>query len=904
MRWRTLTRRNRIEQELTSELGFHLDQQIEENLAAGMSTEAAEVQARRALGSIPLIQDQCRDTFRVTLLDDLRQDARYALRTFGKNPGFALAAILTLALGIGANSAIFSIVQAVLLKPLPYPDPMRLVRLIENVPATESLNGSPLRLAGMNLNELVELRRRTQTLSHVAAYTPATMTLTARDETIRIDGTRLSGSAFAMLGAHPMLGRTFESTDETAGSPPLAVLSFTAWHRHFGADPGIVGRHIMLDGKSCEIVGVMPSSFAFPDPQTRFWVPFVPSDSAQAVGSRVAMMARLKEGITPAAAASEIGTMIRDLRGTVESRTPSETAGRQRFELAGVQDELVAPVRPALLVLTVGVGFVLLIACANVGNLLLARTTAREREIAVRVALGAGGGRLARQVLTESVMLALLGGLAGTALTFGGIQLLRTLGATLARRDLGPAVSFPRLDEIGVNATVFLFTLAVSVVTGVLFGLAPAVRQSQLGQMNVLKEATSSTVSGFRLGRRHTVRSLFVIAETALAMVLLIGGGLMIRSFVKLVTVDLGYDPSHVLTFQVALPRDRYSNAQILAFAEEATTRFQAHPRVRAAGYAHTLPMVQFLRNVSLSTTPDPPRPQRPLGSLTPDTPDARIVSTDYFRVMGMRVIAGRTFGENDRAGQPLVMLINRTLARSGYLGHNPIGKKVYSIGREPWEIVGVVDDVRQYGLDRDPDPQIFADFRQWPVLPMTGLLADVPRYYAIRADGDPATLVTYLRAIVRQLDSQATFDNVATMEQLVSNSVSRPRLYASLLGIFSGAALTLAAIGIYGVIAYSVTRRTREIGIRVALGARRSDVLGLVLRQAATLTLIGIGIGIAGAVASTRYLTTMLFGLSALDLPTYAAVATVFAAVATFAAYVPARRALGVDPLVALRSE
>jgi len=610
-------------------------------------------------------------------------------------------------------------------------------------------------------------------------------------------------------------------------------------------------------------------------------------------------MARLADSVAIEAAAADVDAVLRSFHGQAPSARSQRPAAQPRFELARVQDEVGAPVKPALQVLIVAVGFVFLIACANVANLLLARTASRQREIAVRIALGAGRSRVIRQALTESVLLSLFGGVAGTALAFGGLYLFRTLGTSLPRADLGASATFPRLHAMAVDGRALEFALLVSIAAGILFGLAPATRTGWVDQMDALRDGPMAKPSSFTLSRRLTAQGILVIAEIGMATVLFIGGGLMMRSFIKLVHVNPGYSSANVLTFQVGVPGDQSSSRQLKAFADDLMLRLHSLPGVHSVAYANQLPTVN-LRDTAggIWRTPDTAR----RGS--PDGPDARLVSQDYLKVMGIRVIAGRGFGERDAAGQPRALLINETLARHEFPNENPMGQVVF-VGRDPapWTIVGVVGDVRQFGLDQMPEPQFFADLRQWPDI---GGMPTFPvgPYYAIRTLGDPASALPHVRDIVRQLNHLATLDNVATMDEIVSNSTIRPRMYAVLLSVFASVAVGLAAIGIYGVMAYSVSRRTREIGIRIALGARHAEVLGLVLRQSGMLTIIGMVTGLVGAVGMSRYLAGLLFATTPLDSVTLGSVLIAFASIATLAAYVPARRATRVDPSVALRCE
>ena len=804
-----------------------------------------------------------------------------------------MVAVLTLGIGIGANTAIFSVVNAILLKPLPYKDSNRVVRLFMNAPASESLSKRPLRASlGLTAAELKEMSARVRTLSHVGTAGGFLRSLRGHDDAARLQGSRITTSVFAMLDARAALGRVFTADDERAGAEPVMILSHGTWQRLFQGSPTVLGTVITMDsvlGPRSEyrytVIGVMPPDFQYPDGLTHFWAPF--QDSAPgAPPLRGPLVARLADDVTVAAATAEITSVLRGLRPEMR-----ET----RYELVHEQRELVEPVRPALLVLMGAVGFVLLIACVNVANLLLARSAARQREMAVRVAIGAGRGRLIRQMLTESVMLALLGGIAGAALAVGGVRILKQLATTISRIDL-TANAIPRFDSVGIDLTVLTFTIVSSVVTGMVFGLAPALVHSRVDPVQGLKGAEAST-SRRNWPWRPGLRQFLVVSEVALAMVLLVGGGLLIRSFVKLSTINPGYDADGVLTFQVSLPTSGYTDARLRSFAEAMVDRLRALPGVEAAAYANQLPMVNLWDTAGgLWTSADPARKPSPIG------PDARFVSRDYLRVFGIRVLAGRGFNDGDGAGQPRVLLVNQALANRDFAGQSAIGRTVF-VGRDvvPWEIVGIVDDVRQFGPERAPAPQFFADLRQWPG---AGVLFPVGAYYAVRTSGDAQAVIANARAIASVLDKEAALFNVAPMTAIVANAVVRPRLYAVLLGSFAAAGVVLALIGIYGVMAYSVTQRTREIGIRMSLGAGRGNVLALVLSQSLTLTAIGIGLGLAGAAAISRSLETLLFGIAPLDAVTFVTVALMFVCVAALASYLPARRAAKVDPLVALRCE
>jgi cell division protein FtsX len=885
-------------------------------------------------------------------MEALWHDVRYAVRMIRSRPAFAAVAVVTLGLGIGTNTAIFSVVNAVLLRPLPYKDADRLVRIVQNRP--NAPQGMPARMAAMSTEDIEAWRPRTRTLSHIAAYGRDVQTLTGLDEPIRLNGARVSPALFPMLGAQPLAGRVFEEVEGKPGSDAVVILSHQAWRRYFNAERDILGRHIMLEGRGHAVVGIMPETFEFPDSETLFWVPFVMTPVVRTPGQRMIQLtqaiARLGDGVTMAQATAEANTIYRQLReeeslfdaqqppagpsrpepegpqtanpgdagqrrimrepadgpvtegqrqvmrgapGPEMFRRGGPDAGARRggpappgggmfgmgsvsIELVSLKDELVAPVRAALVVLLVAVGFVLLIACANVANLLLARAAGRQQEIAIRAALGAGRVRLIRQVLTESVLLAVLGGVVGTALAFWGVRLLAALGPG----------NIPRLTEVRIDVPVFLYIALVSLATGIVFGIMPAVRVSRAERLQALKE-----------GGGNRARSLLAVAEIALALVLLVGAGLLINSFLKLSNVDPGYEPENVLTFQVALPQARYADTERLLFYEQALTRLQTLPGVQAAAMANTLPLNPGVMRLSANVhgRPQPTRPEEMVVA------DLRIVSQRYADAMGLDVLDGRGFNDDDREGQPPVVLVNRTFARRYFAGENAVGHRLQLGGPNPFEIVGLVDDVRHAGLDAEPQAEVYMDYRQARVALPRGLGG---MFFALRTAGDPGARVPHVRTLVRQLDSQLTIDNVASMEQRLSDSVARPRFYAVLLGLFAAVAVTLATVGIYGIMAYSVTQRTREIGIRMALGAERRAVLGLILRQGLTLTAIGVLTGLGAAYAVTRYLQNLLFGLSPSDPSTFAGVSLLLAAIAVLACYLPARRATRVDPIVALRYE
>ena len=832
-------------------------------------------------------------------LDDLERDVQYAVRTFARFPGFTAVVLLTLAIGIGANTAIFTAVHAVLLTPLPYPHSEQLVRVWENVPGIEIGDGKGpgRRYPAMDVGDLLEISDRAKTITAIANYGFIQATATYGTDTTRLEGFSVSGDFFRLLGATALIGRTVTRDDATPARDEVVVLSYDTWQRFggreivgrsltFGGDPnGTFGGGLVV-GTPYTIVGVMPRDFRFPSDNAQFWVPRVQRISAGGRPVRRTTVARLASGVAPDTAAAEFTTIRSAARGEA-----SDVSRIPRYELVRLHDEMSQPVKSALLVLTVAVGMVLLIACVNIANLLLARGLSRRRELAVRAALGAGRGRLTRQLLTESVLLSLVGGAGGAILAFGGVRLFRSLGTTLSRSDLGTAVAFPRLAEIHVDASVLAYAAALSIMAGIVFGLVPAWRHSHAIVSDALHETTTSS--------RATLKNVLVVAEIALATLLLVSGGLLINSFIRLVTTDPGFDPSHLLTFQVGVSRP----SEQLAFAETLVERLQAVPGVIAAAYARQLPMVSLQDSLKLTIR------RNGVEESFDDSPDIRFVSHDYLRTIGVPVVSGRSLAEGDGAGRPPVILVNEALAHRDLRGTNPVGQTILlgSAGhRIALEVIGVVGNVRQLALDRAPQSQYFIDIRQVPTDPVFRMppLFPVGAYYVVRTAGNPTSVLPAVRDVVNAIDAGAALDRVATMEQILSNSVTRPRMYAVLVGIFSGIAVVLAAIGLYGVMAYSVSQRTREIGIRMALGAERRSVVLLVVRESAMLIVVGLGVGLLVAGLTTRYLQDLLFGLTALDPVTFVCVAFILVATTLAAAYVPARRAASVDPLIALRCE
>jgi putative ABC transport system permease protein len=859
----------------------------------------------------------------VQWMDDLRRDVSYASRGLARNPGFAVAAVVTLALGIGATTAVFSVINTVLLQPLPYTDADRLVRIVERLPARNA-NNPPGRRTGMTWAEFSEWRTRTATLSAMAyTVTPPITLMPTPAGSARLTGALLSPNTIAMLGGRALVGRTIDARDETAGSN-VVVISASAWRRYFQADPDIVGRTIslktlgpeagFLDGTPLTIVGVMHPSFDFPLPLVDFWTP-ITEDSPARRSLAGGVIARLRDGVSIQAAADEANAIGAGLRPRPTSGPLAQPLppGIRRFEVEAIKEQLVAPSRPALRVLAIAVGILLLIVCANVANLLLARGTSREREIAVRLAVGASRGRVVRQLIVESFVLATAGGLLGALLAVGAVNLVREFASPHAQGAF--QISFggamvPRLHEIVVDRRVLGIAIALAAITALFVGLIPALKMSRIDHIHALSYRGAGGQGG-ALRADMRLRDLLVVGQLAMATMLLVGAGLLINSFSRLSRVDPGWNASGVLTFYLVMPQD-YSTARKAALIERLLAELRALPQVQNAGYTYAGPLLglvdQFGTFVPPGRTPDEMRGN-------PDNPQVRAVSHQYLQTMGARLIAGRWFDERDDAAAPPVIIVNRLVVLRLFGNENPVGRLVHMDGRMeygPQQIVGVVDDMRQARLDQEPAPQMFVDYRQMLALTQARKMPIAAQErlafgflsFVVRTTRDPAALMPAVRALVGRVDPAAGIDAMLPMEQLVASSLTRQRFYALMLGVFAAIATALGVIGTYSVLAYAVARRTNEIGVRLALGAQRGDVLGLVLRRGLILAIVGIALGLAGAAGLSRSLTGMLYGLTPLDPPTYIAVTILFAAVAALASYVPARRATRIDPMVAIRCE
>jgi predicted permease len=819
----------------------------------------------------------------------LGQDIRYAFRAFSTNPGFAAAAILSLAIGIGANTSIFSVANALLLRPVPYRDPDRLAILWNRSP------GLSITEDWFSTAQYFDIKTGHQGFEQLAIAIGSTVNLTGDGEPERVGIIRASSNLLPMLGVAPAEGRIFRADEDAPGRPIAAVLSHGMWTRRFGADPRVIGRSITLNGQPCEVVGVLPRSFALPREtlptlygaeQTDVFLPLPLSPAAPRTRDRedYNIIGKLRAGVSLRQAQAEMETITARLRRDYPDLYPPN--GGLTFSIVPLIEQVVGEVRRPLYILLGAVGFVLLVACANVANLLLARAVARRKETAVRAAFGASRARIVRQLLTESVLLALCGGALGILLSAWSLQWIHVLGPR----------SVPRLEEIGIDGRVLGFTLLVSTLTGILFGLAPALRLSRLDLNATLKETGRDSAGVNAMwGRGRHVRRVLVVAELALSVVLLIGAGLLVRSFARLQEVDPGFSTGNLLTFDLTMAGRKYDNVPArLAAYRDLWDRLDRLPGVAASGGTSALPLTETYAWTPVTIEGRTPPPGEKF-----ITADERIVGWRYFEAMQIPLHQGRFFNEQDPGAGPRVAIVDERMARQFWPNQDPVGKRIHQGGanaQTPWlTIVGVVGRVKHDALDSDPRIAFYLPQTQAPTRAMT---------VVIRARTDPTALTPAVKKEIRELDPALPMYQVRTLEQIVDQSLARRRFSMLLLGIFAGLALTLAAVGIYGVMAYLVSQGSRDIGIRIALGATRGGILGLVLRQGMVLALCGVAIGLAGAFALTRFMRSLLFGIAETDAVTFAAIPALLTLVALVASYIPARRAAKVDPIVSLRCE
>ncbi len=880
LRLRTLARRGRVEEDLDRELRFHLEQQTAENQARGMPPAEARQAALRRLGAVAQIQEECRDMRRTNYMENLGRDLAYALRTLSKSQGFTLVIVLTLALSIGANSAIFSVIDGVLLRPLPYPEADRIARIFFH---SANYPRFPL-----NPFDFRDFRERNRSFESIAGYTRGDMQLSGTGQPERFAGFQITAGYFHVLGLKLARGHEFTAKDEIPGNAQSVVLSDRMWRNRFAADPNILGRKIILDAQPFTVVGVMPPGAEHPGNEYHgvahgqtvdLWWPFAFRGNPNQRGSHyLEAIGRLKPGVSSAQGQAEMNALVAQMK----REHPGDLDGWEVLVIPLYQ-EIVGPTQRLLWVLLGAVGLVLLIACANAANLLLARATARQREMAVRAALGASRPRLISQMLTESLLIAAIG---------GGLALPVAIAGVRALVSLLPA-DFPRADTIHVNAAMFGFTLLIALATGLLFGLAPALQSGRADLQQSLREGGRGSSAS---GRHLRLRSVLVVGEVSLACILLIGAGLMLRSFVNLLRMDPGFRPEHLLTAGVSLPDKTYKSEETLTFWKRLSASLGSVAGIRAAGVGTDLPWTGYDDNIGGFTIEGKKPPANSFFHAR-----YHVASPDYFRAVGIPLVRGRFFTDDDTMKRPLVLLINQSMAHRYWPGEDPVGKRL-AFDDNPKEkdwltIVGIVGDVKDKPNSKE------AEMAFWWPLPQT-MVSINEMSIVVRGSSDAAVLANDVRQAVRQLDPTLAVANIKPMDQIADANVSTPRFALFLVALFAALALVLAAIGIYGVISYSVSQRTAEFGLRMALGAQSSDVLRLVLRQGVRLALVGVVLGLGGALALARVLRSLLYEVSAADPVTFACVSMAAVAIAAFACYLPARRATGVDPVNALRSD
>lgn len=871
LRLRALFRRKSVETELDDELRFHLERQVEKYVQGGLSREGAQLRARREFGGYEQIKEEYRDARGVRVLETLFQDFRYGARALVKNPGFSAVAILTLALGIGANTAIFTVVDAILLRPLPYPEPDRLVRVWESFPKRDVVRNS------VNPLNFLDWHDHSESFESIAAIASLRTNLNAHGHPIALPSMVVTPEFFSVLRVGPLLGRTFNAADGIPGQDHSVILSYELWQGQFGGDPGVVGQKIDVNSEPGEVIGVMPKSFSYPEIKAEVWTPLALTSPAWREGGRfLTAIARLKAGVTLEQARQD---MLRVANFTAQAR-PDNNKGWSASVFPMLEDATEGVRRP-LWVLLAAVGFLLLIACANVANLLLMRGTGRVREMAVRSALGAARWRIIQGLFVESLLLSLAG--------MGGGLLLAHVGLRGLLALVPQGAPLPRNEPIAINEPVLFFALLVSLATAVVFGLVPALRLSCVDLQNALKQG------GLRagVGGHQTLRRSFVVAEVSLALILLMGAGLMLRSFSRLISVDPGFDPERLLTMHISVSFVRYhEDLKRSQYFDRILTEIRHSPGVQAAGSTHFLPLTNSTSGSCFSPADQPePKPA--------DAPSAQflIISPGYFQTVGTPMRSGRDFGDRDAFNAPPVAIVNHAFVEHFFPRQNILGKQFrvcWSL-EKPVEIVGVVADARQARLQDSPEPTIFLSNSQAPMFFAT---------LVVRASGDPRQIARSVEAAVHRVDPDQAVSDIRTMETVFSDSVASPRFQSVLLLVFAGLALALAVIGVYGVVSYAISERTNEIGIRVALGAHPGDVVRLVLREVLVLATIAIGLGVAGSLVLSRVLQTLLFEITPTDATTLASACGVILAVSVLAAILPARRAMRADPIVALRYE
>jgi putative ABC transport system permease protein len=884
MRLRSLFRRGRVEQEMEAELRFHLDQQIEENRASGMSPDQARRAALRTIGSIRQLEEECRDMRRVNFIENLVRDLRFGVRSLRLSPAFTVVAVLTLGLGIGANTAVFSVVYAALLRPLPYAEPDRLMTLGEarqQFDVSASLNPPSW---NASYPDFLDWQKQSKTLTALAGFVGDGFTMRGVGEAESVVAVQATTNFLSTLGVKPVLGRDFHAGEDLANGPHVALLTYGFWKTRFGGDAHVVGRTVQLDTNNVTIIGVLPAAFEFaPRGNAQLWVPLhISGGMATRRNLRwMRVVGRLAPGVTR----DQSETEMRLINTNLATAYPQQN-GATRIIFAPLRDRIVGRVQPLLLVLFGAVGFVLLIACANVANLLMARATRRRREFAVRSALGAGRGRLISQLLSESLLLASAGAVLGLLLArIGTAALIAAIPTTMLD-------SMPFLRDARANPSVLAFLLGVTMLTAMAFGLAPALEVSSRKVGETLKDESRASAGGIRTRLRHAL----VVAEIAFSLVLLVGAGLMVKSLAALMQRNPGFETRRLLTFSVFLTPQAYpQNPDVLRFDQSFMDRLRALPGVAGVASTSIVPLTGGGNSIRFVVE------GRPVAEGQDSESNIRTISSGYLTMMGIPLLGGRLFNDtDDTATAPPRVIVNQAWVRRNMPGEDPVGRRIrftYSPTQPFREIVGLVGDMADTGLDTPDDPAIFTPFRQSVNSFIT---------YMLRTQGEPERAIPAVRAALREVDSTLIVIRPTTMEQIIaqSQSVFLRRYPSFLIGSFAVLALILATVGLYGLISYSVSQRVREVGIRMALGAQSGDVMRLVLGEGVRLTAIGVAAGVLAALGLTRWMQSLLFGVSAVDPRTFVTVAVLLTAVAIAACYVPARRALRTDPIIALRYE
>jgi putative ABC transport system permease protein len=868
---RNLFHKDRVDQEFTEEIQAYLDLLTETKISQGFTPREARRNALLELEGVEQVHEKVKEIRMGQLIETAWRDVRFGVRALVHSPVFSVVTVLSLALGIGANTAIFSVVNGLLLRPLPYSESERIVD-VWHTPPQQSFPG--MNRFSVSPANYLDWKAQSSAFEQMAIYSYSGFSLSTSNDPLPLIGAPVSSDFFSVLRTNAMQGRTFTPDEERPGRDQVTVISYGLWQRAFGANPNIIGQTLTLNSRSFTVVGIMPAGFEFPR-EAELWVPLAWDDKERQIRSihDYLVIARLKQNVSQDQAQAEMST----ISSRLEQQYPEENKGWGAVVIP-LREDIVGDIRLALLVLFCAVGFVLLIACANVANLMLARGANRQREIAVRIALGAGRARLIRQLLTESVLLAVSGGVLGLLLAVWGSRMLVRLG------------SLPNSGDIGIDTWALGFTLLVSFGAGIIIGIVPALQFTRTNLSDTLKQGGRTGGSPIK---QHTRKAL-VISEVALSLVLLIGAGLMIRSFWKLQNVNPGFDTSNALTMSVALTPSRYSEPhQQLAFLDRAIEQIRAVPGVVSVGATTTIPL-----GGGGSTQPFSIE-GRPTGTVA-EQPMAqtRYITTDYFQAIGIPLRQGRFFSDRDRDNSVPVVIISEAMARRFWPGDNAIGKRLtpsFHLEQGAREIVGVVGDVKASGLDVDSSAMMYLPYKQSPRPYMS---------FVVRTTSNPESLVQTVSKAIYSIDKEQALTDIETMDQVVTKSLSDRRFNMTLLLTFAGVALVLASVGVYGVMNYTVTLRRRELGIRMALGAGRMDVLRLVLGQGLTLTLIGVAAGLISAYALTRLMASLLYGVTATDYITFTSVSAVLIAVGVAASYVPARRATKVNPTIALRTE